>query len=231
VEAGLGGFKGFLSKDGRIGRRGYVLGFAVPLGVLLALSWVGFSGAAGEASSQVVTIAAVGWTILLGLGDAMNVRRYHDIGNSGRLYLLLRPGVVLLPLVAFGLQFILPAMLASTGDVGALTYMIGQDMHFGMAPAPLAVLVVWAAGIALNVGFLCVAPGDAGPNEYGDGQGGSPAPVNAPSADPVARAMAEYQASLAAPKAAAATMAAARPASAMVTRVAARPGGTFGKKR
>jgi uncharacterized membrane protein YhaH (DUF805 family) len=229
----LGGFKGFLSKDGRIGRRGYVLGFAVPLGVLLALSWAGFSGAAGEAYSQVMTVAAVGWTILLGAGDAMNVRRYHDIGNSGRLYLLLRPGVVLLPVMAFGLQFVLPATLASTGDMGALTYMIGQDMNFHMAPAPLAVMVVWAAGIVLNVGFLCMTPGDAGPNEYGGGAGGGPAPVNAPNADPVARAMVEYQASLAAPKPAGPTMVAARPAapSAMVIRVAARPGGTFGKKR
>jgi uncharacterized membrane protein YhaH (DUF805 family) len=229
VEAGLGGFKGFLSKDGRIGRGGYVLGFAVPLGVLLALSWAGFSGAMGEASSQVVTIVAVGWTILLGIGDAMNVRRYHDIGNSGRLYLLLRPLVVLLPVLAFGLQFVLPATLASTGDIGALTYMMGQDMNFRMAPAPMAVLVVWAAGIVLNVGFLSVMPGDAGPNEYGGGQGGGPAPVNAESGgDPVARAMAEYQASLAGPKPAAARPAA---APAMVTRVAARPGGTFGKKR
>ena len=221
------GLNGLISSDGRLGRRGYLLGFVVPSGVTLALTWVGLSGAFGEASDRVMMVAALGWVLMLfGVGDALNIRRYHDLGSSGRMYRLLRPLVVLLPVLAFGLQFLMPATAASMGDMDALVYMIGQDMNFRIAPIPLAILVVWGSGLILNVAYLCIMPGDDGPNEFGGdpGKGGgapSPGAASIAAGDPVERALAEYRANLAKPQA----------ATPVARSLPLRSAGSFGRKR
>lgn len=226
------------SPEGRLSQQGYLFGFVTPFVGLSALSWVSFMGALGDISGLLLQMTALGWTVLLGLGDAMNIRRYHDLGHSGRLYRLCRPGLVGLPLLAFVLQFLIPAQMASTGDLAALSYMIGQDFKPSIAPVPMALLGLTFAGAALNVLYLSLKPGQAGPNDHGpDPRGGVASVPGVTGAadfkardgedDPVKRALAAYQREQAKP-----TQAGAQPAR-MAAPAAGRQAGaaSFGRKR
>jgi uncharacterized membrane protein YhaH (DUF805 family) len=229
------GFDSLVSREGRLGQRGYVLAFVLPFVVVAAASWLAWTNAA-SAPSAAMPVLVVGWLVLFGVGDALNIRRYHDLGNSGRLYQLLRPGVVLLPTIAFGLEYILPAQAAMVGDTEALMKVIGRELGGGpVSLAPPILLGLTAVGVIGNLLYLSLMPGQAGPNEHGpDPRGGVAAPgTGAPGSaaasgeDPVERALREYRqrapagASGNAPRASAANTSTGRPAS----------GATFGKKR
>ena len=139
------------------------------------------------------------------------------------------PGLVLLPVLAFALQFLVPAHLAMAGDIEALSFMIGMEFG-GVAwqPAPLALLAITFLVGAGNVIYLSIMPGQQGPNTFGPDPHGDPLVpgVVAASArprdgedDPVKRALADYHAR---------QRAAAQPA---VSSVRPTGGATFGKKR
>lgn len=224
-----------VSTEGRLSQQAYILCFALPFLATLALTammfvsppWFSQLGVAG------VYGAGLGWLLLMALGDALNIKRYHDLGHSGRLYRLCRPGVVVLPLLAFALDFLIPAQLASFGDTEATLHMIGQAMAPTLDPVPFTLLATTVAAVAINVGYLSLMPGQAGPNEHGPDPRGLAAAVPGVVAsgrsdtdgenDPVKRALAAYHKQQAAPQ---------QPQGAR-TAVAGRAAapGAFGKKR
>lgn len=219
------------SHAGRLSQQAYVLTFTLPFLATLALTASMFT-----APEQFATLGsfgiygvALGWLALMALGDAQNIRRYHDLGNSGRLYRLCRPGIVVLPLLAFALDFLIPAQLASGGDLDATLHLIGQAMSPTIDPVPMALLGLTVAGVAINVGYLSLMPGQQGSNAHGPSPrseaavaGVSMAPDNAD--DLVSRALADYHARQ---KPAVAAPAAKRPAHPAPVA----PAGSFGKKR
>lgn len=199
-----------VSPEGRIGRQTYVLGFALPLVALVLLTWASLTGLCGGLASPVLMAAALGWTLLFAFGDAMNLRRYHDIGRKGQAYRLARPFLVVLPLIAFALNFLIPAQMASAGDLEAIMHLVDQSLAPTLAPIPAALLAVTAAGLLVNVAYLSVTPGETGSNDWGpppSGPGSSAGGGSFLSSsgrrldaepaggedDPVARALADYR--------------------------------------
>lgn len=224
----------FTTRAGRVSQSSYILGFVIPFAALLGLSWLIFVAAPGFLGTPGQYVVALGWAVLMGTGDAQNIRRWNDLGNSGALYRLLRPGIVLLPVLALVLQFVLPAHMAMAGDMQALAFMMGMEFG-GVAwqPAPLALLAITLVGATGNVLYLAMMPGQQGPNAYGPDPHGDPMPVpggvkvaggQGGEDDPVKRALADYQARQAA--AARPVVSGARPAA-----NPAAPAGAFGKKR
>ena len=219
--------------EGRLSQQDYIVSFALPFIAVTIASSASLTGMIGEAGSLVMQACALGCTVLLAFGDAMNIRRYHDLGHSGRLYRLCRPGIVLLPLIAFALQFLIPAQMASAGDLSALAFLMNQEVAPSMGLAPSVLLGITFAGVTLNLAYLSLMPGQAGPNAYGPDPnngiaampGVVPTPRSdvAPDNDPVKRALAEYEKQ----RAAQAQQAARAPTP--VGRAAAP--GAFGKKR
>lgn len=223
-----------VSSEGRLSRTGYLQFFVAPFAGLAAVTWAGFTMAPdvffrGPASM----VIALGWVVFASVADALNIRRWHDLGATGALYRLARPFVVILPAGAFALQFLLPATMASVGDMNALAFLIGQDLGgWSLQPVPLAMLGITLVGVIGNVAYLSIMAGQKGPNAHGpDPQSGAsvfaPGEVaQAEGDDPVKRALADYQArqtKAATPK---------RPAAAMVTQVRPAPAGaSFGKRR
>ena len=221
----------FGPRVGRMTQSAYILGFVLPFVAVMGLSWLMFVGAPGLLGTPGHYVLAIGWTVVMATGDAHNIRRWQDLGSSGAMYRMMRPGVVLLPVLAFALQFLVPAQLASAGDMEALAFMIG--MEFGgvwLQPAPMALLAITFVGVVGNVIYLSLMPGQQGENAYGpDPRGGMPVPgATAISRDnseddPVKRALADYEAR---------QKAAARPAvNPVVNSVRPTGGATFGKKR
>lgn len=189
-----------VSTEGRLSQQAYILCFTLPFMATLALSVAMFL--APEAFAMLGPFGrygvALGWLLLMALGDSLNIRRYHDLGHSGRLYRLCRPGIVVLPLLAFALDFLIPAQMASLGDLEMQLHMVSEAISPTMHPVAVALLGLTAAGVAINVGYLSLMPGQAGPNAHGPGPGaaavpGGAAPVAAGD-DPVKRTLAEYQA-------------------------------------
>jgi len=221
-----------VSSEGRLSRTGYLQFFVAPLVGLAAATWAAFTLAPDLFSGPAAIVFSLGWVVFLSVADPLNIRRWHDLGVSGSLYRLGRPFVMILPVAAFGLQFLLPSLMASTGDYGALAFLIGQDLGgWSIQPVPLALLGITLVGVIGNVAYLSAMPGQTGPNEHGpDPESGSgvfaPGEASAQSDenDPVKRALAEYQARQAKQ---------ARPAAAaMVTQMRPAPGGSaFGKRR
>ncbi len=208
----------------------YLKTFVAPFALLLGLTALVFTLPTKMTGALPSSAVILPWVAFLATADAQNIKRWHDLGDPGRLYTLLRPGVVLLPVAALALQFIFPALAASFGDMDSLMFMVGQDLggvKFGAIP--LALFSVTALGVLGNVTWLSITPGQSGPNDHGPdplGVSGMPGfggakPAAAGDDDPVKRALADYQARQAQQ---------ARPA-AMVTQVRAAPGGTFGRKR
>lgn len=219
----------FISSEGRISRRTYILLFLLPFVALLGLTALAFTLPIQMVGAVPSSVVILPWVAFLATADAQNIKRWHDLGDPGRLYKLLRPGVVLLPVLALALQFIFPAMAASFGDVDALLFMVGQDLGgVKLGAIPMALLGVTAAGVIGNVAWLSITPGQSGPNDHGPDPlvvsgmpGFSGAKPAASDDDPVKRHLAEYQARQTQQS---------RPA-AMVTQVRSAPGGTFGRKR
>lgn len=225
--------KPFTTRAGRVSQSAYILGFVIPFVALLALSWLIFVATPGFLGTAGLYVVALGWAVLMGTGDSRNIGRWNDLGNSGAMYRLLRPGLVLLPVLALVLQFVLPAHMAMAGDMQALAFMIGMEFG-GVAwqPAPLALLAVTLIGAVGNVVYLAITPGQQGPNAYGPDPHGDPMPVPGAKAaalqggedDPVKRALADYHA-----RQAAAVKPMASGAQAVAN--AAGPARSFGKKR
>ncbi len=219
----------FAPRVGRMSQTTYILSFVVPFAAVIGLTWLVLFGAPGLLGTPGYYVVALGWTILMATGDACNIRRWNDLGSSAALYRLLRPGLVLLPLLAFALQFLIPAHLAMAGDMSSLAFMIG--MEFGgvsLQPVPLALLVITLLAVTGNVVYLAIMPGQHGPNAYGPDPHGDPlVSVSATTSsaprdgedDPVKRALADYHARQRTPAQPVASSA--RPAG----------GATFGKKR
>ncbi len=161
--------KGWVSGEGRLSQRGYVLTFALPFLATLAFTTGMFVSPDGFATLGVagIYVTALGWLLVMALGDALNIKRYHDLGHSGRLYRLCRPGIVVLPLLAFALDFLIPSQMAATGDMNATLHMIAESVSPTMDPAPTALLAITVAGVAVNVAYLSLMPGQRGPNEHG----------------------------------------------------------------
>lgn len=194
----------FTPRAGRVSQSDYILRFVVPFVVMIGLTWLAFFGAPGLLGMLGAYLVPLGWTVLFTTGDAYNIRRWNDLGSSAALYRLLRPGLVILPILAFALQFLVPAHLAMAGDLEALAFLIG--MEFGgivLQPAPLAFLAITFAAVTANVLYLSVTPGQQGANAYGPDPHGDPlmpvgkaAPTRPGSVDddPVKRALADYHA-------------------------------------
>lgn len=165
----------FTPRAGRMSQSTYILGFVLPFVAVLGLTWLLLVAAPGLLGTPGYLVVSLGWTVIMATGDACNIRRWNDLGRSAALYKLLRPGLVLLPLLAVALQFLVPAHRAMAGDMEALAFMMG--MEFGgisWQPAPLALLgITLAAGLA-NVAYLSVMPGQQGANAYGPDPHGDP---------------------------------------------------------
>lgn len=219
-------FNDWKSGEGRLSQKGYALYFLAPGAALIIATWLAFTFAPALFGSSGSIALILPWMLFLALADGQNIRRYHDIGHSGRLYRLLRPLVVVLPLLALFLNFVLPAHMAMAGDMQALAYMIGQDMNgFSFGPIPMALFGLTLAGMVYNVGYLAMMPGMQGPNDHGpDPRSGVSLPGFAKPAvaetdDPVKRALAQYQAQQ-------------KPVAPMVTTMRNSPtGASFGRKR
>lgn len=224
-----------VSSEGRLSRSGYLKFFVAPLAMLVVGTWAGFTLApdfffSGPASM----VIALGWVVFGSVADALNIKRWHDLGASGALYRLARPFVVILPVGAFALQFLLPATMASVGDMNALAFLIGQDLGgWSLQPVPLAMIGIAVVGVIGNVAYLSIMAGQKGPNAHGpDPESGASMFATGDVAaqgegdDPVKRALADYQARQAK------AVQPVRPAAAMVTQVRPAPaGGGFGKRR
>lgn len=223
-----------VSSEGRLSRSSYLQVFVTPLAALGVATWAAFALAPDLVSGPASAVFALGWVFFLSVADALNIRRWHDLGVSGALYRLARPFVVILPLGAFAIQFFLPSFMAMSGDMGALAFLIGQDLGgWTLKPVPLAMIGITIVGVIGNVAYLSAMPGQKGPNDYGpDPESG--ASVFAPGEtaqseenDPVKRALADYQA-----RQAKAAKPAAKVVPAMVTPMRPAPaGGAFGKRR
>jgi uncharacterized membrane protein YhaH (DUF805 family) len=228
-----------MSTEGRLSQQAYVLCFTLPFLATLALTAAMFVSPNLFAALGPFGIygAALGWLLLLALGDALNIKRYHDLGHSGRLYRLCRPGIVVLPLLAFALDFFIPAQMASVGDMEATMHLISEAISPTMHPVTIALLGLTIAGVTMNVGYLSLMPGQPGANEHGpsptggavlfggNGPGGkAPAAPATAGDDPVNRALADYNARQAAPSKPAAN--GSRPAAAQPAEAS-----SFGKKR
>lgn len=220
-------FKDWTSGEGRLSQQGYALYFLAPGAALIVGTWLVFAFAPNVLGSSGSIILIAPWMLFLTITDGQNIRRNHDIGHSGRLYRLLRPLVVVLPLLALFLNFVLPAHMAMAGDMQALVYMMGQDMNgFSFGPIAMALFGITLAGMVYNVGYLAAMPGMHGPNDYGpDPRSGANLPGFAKPAtpeadDPVKRALAQYQAQQQ------------KPATTMVASMRNGPAGaSFGRKR
>lgn len=222
--------KALLSSEGRLSRNGYLKFFVAPFLGLIVFTWLTWVAAPDMFGGMPAMLFILPWMIFLATADALNIRRWHDLGVSGSLYRLARPFVVILPAGAMFVQFMLPSFMAMSGDYSALFFLIGQDLGgWSFRPVPLAMLGITLVGVIGNVAYLSAMPGQKGPNDYGpDPEGGVSVFAQGEAAqseenDPVKRALAEYQARQAKQ---------AKPAAAMVTQVRPAPaGGAFGKRR
>lgn len=230
-------------RDGRCSQSSYIVWFTLPFMALVGATWLTFIGAPGLFGTPGHFVVALGWAYLMVTGDAYNIRRWRDLGNSGALYKLLRPGVVLLPVLAFALQFVIPAQLASAGDMEALAFMMSMEFGgFRLQPVPMTLLAITVIGVAGNVIYLSLMQGSIGPNAFGEDprSGGIPIKSLMPSGntqadtagDPVERALREYRERSAQTAAPVATRAlASRPAAAGSSPIRPTGGAVFGKKR
>jgi uncharacterized membrane protein YhaH (DUF805 family) len=216
----------WVSSEGRLCRRDYALLFLAPLAALIGFTWLTWVAAPGFFGGISSSLFVLPWMAFLATADAQNIKRWRDLGSSGAIYKLLRSLVILLPLLALAVEYVLPALMASSGNMGALTYVIGREFGgLSMGPVPLAMLGLTVMAVIGKIAYLAAMPGQRGPNSFGpDPLSGVKLPGFAPAAadeidDPIKRALAEYQARSARPTA---MVAQARPAAG---------GGGFGKKR
>jgi uncharacterized membrane protein YhaH (DUF805 family) len=216
----------WVSKEGRLSRKGYALLFLAPLAGLVVFTWLALIAGPGAFSAAApAALFVVPWMLFLATADAQNIKRWHDLGSSAAIYKIGRPLVVLLPMLAWAVEAVLPGLMVSAGDLDALSYVMAREFNgITFGPLPMAMLSLTFVAVIGNITYLAAMPGQRGPNSFGpDPLSGAKMPGFAATKadeadDPVKRALAEYQAR------------SARPA-AMVTQVRPAPGGGFGKKR
>jgi uncharacterized membrane protein YhaH (DUF805 family) len=215
----------WISSEGRLSRKGYALLFLTPLAALVGFTWLAWIAAPNIFGGTPAALLVLPWMLFLKTADGQNIKRWHDLGSSAAIYKIARPLVVLLPVLAMVVEFVLPGFMATAGDLGALSYVMAREFGgISFGPLPLALLGLTFVGVVGNITYLAAMPGQRGPNSFGpDPLSGVKLPGLAAAKtdeidDPVKRALAEYQAR------------SARPA-AMVTQVRPGPGGGFGKKR
>ena len=102
---------------GRMTQSAYILGFVLPLLAVAGLSWLMFAGAPGMLGTTGYYAAGDRLDGADGDGGCAEHPALARSWQFGRDVPDVRPGVVLLPVLAFVLQFIVPAQLASAGDV------------------------------------------------------------------------------------------------------------------
>ena len=132
-----------LTPTGRLGRRGFVLGFAGWLIVATAMLWAapGFTYTVG------------GW-LLTYLWVCLCGRRLHDMGWSAWVQLAPILATVGLAIVSFGLGLIYLALVGATDGLGGLP---------GLAIILLLTSAVWIAFIA----WLAITPTKVENNPFG----------------------------------------------------------------
>ena len=151
----------FVSSEGRLSRKGYIQFFLAPLAALSFLTWLTWVAAPDWFGGMPAMLFALPWVIFFASADALNIKRWHDLGVSGALYRLARPFLVLLPVGAMALQFILPSFMAMSGDYSALAFLIDQDLGgWSFGPMPTTMFGITIVG---TVGEYCVVVRDAGP--------------------------------------------------------------------
>lgn len=74
------------SGEGRLSQKGYALYFLAPGAALIVATWLAFALAPGLFGSSGAIVVIAPWMLFLAITDGQNIRRCHDIGNSGRLY-------------------------------------------------------------------------------------------------------------------------------------------------
>jgi len=192
----------FMPRAGRMSRSAYLRGFVLPFIAVISLTWLLMIAAPGLLGAPGYGLVALGWLLILSTGDACNIRRWNDLGRSAVLYRLLRPALVLLPLLAFAMQFLVPAHLAMAGDMDAFAFLAGMMVGgVSLQAAPLGLLALTLTAMLANIIYLSVMPGQAGTNLYGpDPRGDRVVPggvlgirsVADTEDDPVSRALAAY---------------------------------------
>jgi uncharacterized membrane protein YhaH (DUF805 family) len=215
----------WVSSEGRLSRKGYALLFLSPLAALVVFTWLAWIAAPDVFGGMQAALLVMPWMLFLKTADAQNIKRWRDLGNSAAIYKIARPLVVVLPVLAMVVEFVLPGFMVISGDMGALSHVMAREFGgISFGPLPLAMLGLTFVGVIGNITYLAAMPGQSGPNSFGpDPLSGVKLPGFAAANtdeidDPVKRALTEYQAR------------SARPA-AMVTQVRPTPGGGFGKKR
>lgn len=154
---------GWMSGEGRLSRKGYVLRFTAPLAAMALVSWLAFVGGRDFLSHIHSGVFIVPFMFFIATGDASNMQRWQDLGVSGAIYKFARPIVVFLPFGAMALQFILPVLMASVGDTHSLFYMMQQDIGgWSFGAIPLAMLGITAVSVIGNIAYLSLMPGQKG---------------------------------------------------------------------
>lgn len=132
-----------LTPIGRLGRRGFALGFAGWLIVATAMLWV----------APGLTYVGGGW-ILIYLWVCLCSRRLHDMGWSAWVQLAPILATVGLAVISFGLGVIYLAIVGVTDGLGAVP---------GLAVILLLTSAVWIAFIA----WLAITPAKIEDNPFG----------------------------------------------------------------
>ena len=99
----------WVSSEGRISRKSYIQFFVAPFAALIAFTWLTWVAAPDLFGGMPAALFTLPWLAFLATADAQNIKRWHDLGVSGALYKFARPLIVLLPVGAMVLQFILRA--------------------------------------------------------------------------------------------------------------------------
>lgn len=112
--------------------------FFIPVGLLVALIWTGFSSTVLAASLLTVAYMSIGW-----LDDWQVMRRRSNKGISARLKLILQ--------VVCALAFCLWAMASQSADITAIAIPFGFTLPLGLLFWPLAGFVLVAESNATNL--------------------------------------------------------------------------------
>lgn len=112
--------------------------FFVPVGLLVALIWTGFSSTVLAASLLTVAYMSIGW-----LDDWQVMRRRSNKGISARLKLILQVGCAI--------AFCLWAMASQSADITAIAIPFGFTLPLGLLFWPLAGFVLVAESNATNL--------------------------------------------------------------------------------
>lgn len=154
--------KFLLSFDGRLSRRGFLLGYALPfcLPILASFLLMGGLSYPGTAALQtgllmVPYLALVAWP-----GSALYSRRFHDSGLSARWAVGLNLALTLSFAATFGAFY---QLFEALHHNSATTEPLHDSLRYSLIG--LIVICVLSAAALIYLGWI--APGQKGPNQYG----------------------------------------------------------------